>query len=308
MLETILTKCNNRFNAHNCEENCSLCTYTGYCPHDCEKCLDYIHTPTHAPCDAPNRKYDCSNMADFYTCKYSCRYTSEMIYAFQRLIDLQHKTKLKVLSFGCGPCTDLFALNYLKKNNELFYDKLEYRGVDYSKDVWKNIHTDIKELQTNSISIKFFYKDACEFINTIAEGAWIPDLVVFQYVMSDMRKHSDAQAVTLFIHTFAQFANEYMPSKSYIILNDGNFGINYGGGREYFDRLYRLLDDSFIMYKGRFHNENSRSTYYPRGFPYGDDSDGEFPNNRNFFNLSRWDKYSPFNTCASAQMLIKKEG
>ena len=43
-----------------------------------------------------------------------------------------------------------------------------------------------------------------------------------------------------------------------------------------------------------------------RGYPYGENSDGEFPKNENRFDWSPWEKYSPFDTCASAQMIIKK--
>ena len=104
-------------------------------PHDCEKCLDYIHNPSHAPDGAPERKYDCTHMANVYTCKYSCRYASEIVYAVEQLKDLSNLTDLKVLSFGCGPCTDLFAIDYLRSLGILSYQNLEYRGVDYSEDV-----------------------------------------------------------------------------------------------------------------------------------------------------------------------------
>lgn len=263
MITEVLLLCNNRFLAEKHKKPCTNCTYNGFCPNDCENCLDYIHTPSHAPDGAPRRKYDCPNMADFYTCKYSCRYTSELIHALCRLKDLSNKKTIKVLSFGCGPCTDLFALDYLKKNNEWIYEKLEYRGIDYSKDVWVRIHSDIKTVSPSGITAKYFYKDMCDFVDVIGEGAWIPDLVTFQYVLSDLRKNSDATAVTKFIEVFSAFANDYMPQKSYMVLNDANFGIAYGGGREYFDRLFSSLT-GFLCIKGRFHNENSRSVYYPR--------------------------------------------
>lgn len=86
-------------------------------------------------------------MADFYTCKYSCRYTSELMYAIQRCSGIQNVNKLKVLSFGCGPCTDLFALDALKEKNLISFNSIKYRGVDYSKDVWANIHQDINKLK-----------------------------------------------------------------------------------------------------------------------------------------------------------------
>ena len=78
MLETILSKCDKRYEEP-IDEQCVDCSYGDHCPHDCEKCLDFIHNPSHAPDGAPKRKYDCTHMADFYTCKYSCRYTSEIM-------------------------------------------------------------------------------------------------------------------------------------------------------------------------------------------------------------------------------------
>lgn len=244
-------------------------------------------------------------MANVYTCKYSCRYTSEIVYAVERLKALFNLADLKVLSFGCGPCTDLFAIDYLRASGVLSYQKLEYRGVDYCENVWKYIHRDIKTFENENLKIRFYYQDACELIHTIAQKSWIPNLIVFQYVFSDMAKHSDAENIDDFIETFARYYNQKVAPNTYIILNDINLGRDYGGGREYFDVLYNKLDNS-ICRKGRFRNDNSRSPYYPRGYSYGEDSEGEFPKNENRFDWSQWEKYSPFNTCASAQMIIKK--
>ena len=306
MISQFLSTCDKRYqNTQSCD-SCDDCSYKDFCPHDCEKCLDFIHTPSHAPDGAPNRKYDCDRMADFYVCKYTCRYTSEMIYALRRLKDLSNKQSIKVLSLGCGPCTDLLALEYLQAKREYSFANLEYRGIDYSEDVWKEIHTNIKSLSPDGIVAKFYYQDICDFIDKIGKGAWVPDLVTFQYFLSDLHKHSATTAVNNFIKSFAQFANDHMASNSYIVMNDINLGAGYGGGRDYFDTLYSLLT-SCTCRRGRFCNDNSRSPFYPRGYTYGDDDDGEFPCNKNMFLLSQWTAYSPFDTCASAQMLIKKE-
>ena len=45
MLETILSKCDARYERPDCEQ-CVDCSYGGCCPRDCEKCLDYIHDPS----------------------------------------------------------------------------------------------------------------------------------------------------------------------------------------------------------------------------------------------------------------------
>ncbi len=304
LLETILLSCDKRHKQPR-KGQCSDCSYGVFCPHDCEKCLDAIHNPNHAHEGAPARKYDCAHMADVYTCKYSCRYTSEIMYALERCVDLRSTAKLKVLSFGCGPCTDLFAIESLRENNVLSFTEIEYRGVDYSKDVWNNIHQDIQSFNNAQRMIRFYYRDACELIDTISKGTWVPNLIVFQYVFSDMQKHSELENIRSFINTFVEYYNDKIPSKSYIILNDINLSRRYGGGREFFDELSGKLKHS-ICRKGRFCDDNAKSTFYPRGYTYGEDSDGEFPCNSNRFDITPWMDYSPYDTCASAQMIIKK--
>lgn len=304
MLQTILSRCDERYRNH--QDHCSECSYGEFCPHDCERCLDFIHNPGHAPSGAPDRKYDCTNMADMYTCKYSCRYTSELIYALRRFADLKNQEQIRVLSFGCGPCTDLFALDYLKQHNEMCFQSIEYRGIDYSREVWRPIHNDILSFEDERRRINFYYADMCDIIHEIARGRWTPNLIVFQYVFSDMHKHTQENEIANFIEVFAQYYNEKVLPGSYTVLNDVNLSKSYNGGREYFDQLFSHLVSS-SMRKGRFCNDNAKSQFYPRGYTYGNDSDDEFASNRNLFDLQPWQRYSPFNTCASAQMLIKKE-
>jgi hypothetical protein len=304
MIEKVVSACDTRFKERNHKNACAECTYLEFCPNNCEKCLDFIHTKEHAPVGAPDRKYDCKRMADFYVCKYSCRYTSEMVYALRKLRGLSNKDSIKVLSFGCGPCTDLLALDYLRTQGD-YRASLSYIGVDYSEKVWADIHTNIESFLPSGSEARFFYMDVFEFMLKIRKSKRAPDLVVFQYFLSDMHRHSGKSSVLKFLKAFAQFIND-ISHESYIILNDVNLGTSYNGGRDYFDTLSELLKPRSCRY-GRFCNDNSRSPSYPRGYPYGDDSDGEFPCNRNIFSLPMLDAYSPFTTCASAQMIIGKD-
>lgn len=115
-----------------------------------------------------------------------------------------------------------------------------------------------------------------------------------------MRKHSELDKIQKFIDVFSEFFIKKVEKNSYIILNDINLGCCYGGGRDYFDELLKKLNG--VLYdKGHFHNDNGKG-YYADGYPYG----REFPDNRNRFELRLWRDYSPFNTCASAQLMIKK--
>lgn len=98
---------------------------------------------------------------------------------------------------------------------------------------------------------------------------WILRLIAY------MNKDTEVTSINNFINIFAEYYNEKVNPNTYIILNDINLGREYGGGREYFDRLLRKLERSKYR-KGRFCSDNSKSFYYSRGYTYGEDSDGEF--------------------------------
>lgn len=296
LISNVIKKCKERYDKKECK-HCKDCSFGNYCPNNCEVCLDYLHFPAHVPDDAPKRKYDCVHMADFYTCKYSCRYTSELMYAIKKCSDICNIDELRVLSFGCGPCTDLFALDALKEKRELSFNDVQYHGVDYSKDVWVNIHHDIIEMKKEYMKVSFFYDDMCQYIDKLAQENWTSNLIIFQYVFSDMQKHTLTRNINYFIKKFAEYFNSKILPNSYIILNDINLSRRLDGGREYFDNLQEQLKNT-KYHKNHFYNDNSANG----GYTYGDTQ----PVNKNYFDLSDLSSFSPFNTCASAQMIIKK--
>lgn len=230
LIDTIVNYCNDQYK----KKKCNSCTYEEHCPDRCDRCLHYIHTPTAAP--AP-RQYDCPNMANFYTCKYSYKYMSELIYALERLKDLRDKKHLRVMSIGCGPTTDLFALDYLKEIGVYQFETLEFRGVDSAKDVWMNIHKQTKLYNEEKYNAKFYYKDITELINTIVTVKWVPDLIVFQYVFSDMEKYCPQEKLRSFISKIGEFINSAMDANTYTFLTililppqrvvDANILMNY---------------------------------------------------------------------------------
>ena len=150
-------------------------------------------------------------------------------------------------------------------------------------------------------TIKRYFRDICSL--TFDEVNWTPDLIVLQYVLSDMTKHTSKYEIVNFIENLAKFIDEKLLLNSYILLNDINLSVDYGGGRNYYDLLFSKLKTCERIC-GRFHDDNNLSG----GYRYGENSWGEMPSNTNFFS---WDnnwgvKYNPFNTCASAFMIIKK--
>lgn len=127
LLYDLIENCSYRDEYQNEHEQCEGCSYGECCPRDCQDCLQYVHYPQKAP--AP-RKYDCVHMADCYYCKYAYKYASEMVYGLSCFAEIRDKKKLKIMSVGCGPCTELAAVDYLRNEGVLNYDQLDYRGID----------------------------------------------------------------------------------------------------------------------------------------------------------------------------------
>lgn len=290
LIDKIISFCNAKYQ----EDGGCNCTYEDHCPGRCDICLHYIHTPSVAPA---TRQYDCPSMANFYTCKYSHKYTSELIYAFEQLQDLFGREQLNVMSVGCGPCTDLLALDFLREQNVYRFNTIKYRGIDSAEEVWQHIHHKIKQDKADGFKVKFFYEDITEFIDTIVEATWTPDLIVFQYVFSDMQKHCTSGDLRDFISKIAWFVNNRMSANTYLVLNDINLSTQWGGGREHFDSLLRRINSA--QYR-KYHFNNSNK---PNHFNYGD----EYETNELVLKPSRGLRgYEPFESCASAQMIIKK--
>ena len=193
LLYDLIEKCSYRDEYQKEHEQCEDCSYGDCCPRDCQSCLQYVHFPQNAP--AP-RKYDCIHMADCYYCKYAYKYASEMVYGLSCFAEIRDKKKLKIMSVGCGPCTELAAVDYLRNEGVLNYDQLDYRGIDPLGDVWKRIWTDIKTYFGDGI--QFYPNDILQLVDIIVKHSWVPDVLIFQYVFSDMYKHSNEEEIIQF--------------------------------------------------------------------------------------------------------------
>ena len=296
LLYDLVKKCSQRDKFQDKHEQCESCSYGEYCPKDCQSCLQHVHFPQNAP--AP-RKYDCVHMADCYYCKYAYKYASEIVYGLRRFKEIKDKKELKIMSVGCGPCTELAAVDYLKEQGVLHYEKLQYRGIDPLEGVWKHIWNDVREYYGDGI--QFYPKDILQLVDIIVKHSWVPDVLIFQYVFSDMYKHSDEEEIIQFINKLADFLNSYEEKSIYILCNDINLTKSKGGGREFFDILESKINKPKIVKKRHFNNINMER-HYEYGEQYNsnvlvfDDISDEIKN-----------AYSPFESCASAQILIKRE-
>ena len=296
LLYDLIEKCSYRDEYQKEHEQCEDCSYGKCCPRDCQSCLQYVHFPQNAP--AP-RKYDCIHMADCYYCKYAYKYASEMVYGLNCFAEIRDKEKLKIMSVGCGPCTELAAVDYLRNKGVLNYDQLNYRGIDPLGEVWQPIWNDIIDYFGDGI--RFYPNDILQLVDIIVQKKWVPDVLIFQYVFSDMYKHSDEKQIVQFIDKLASFLNSYNQEPIYILCNDINLSKSMGGGREFFDLLESKIQTPKIVKRMHFNNVNKE-----RHYEYG----GQYDSSELVFNMISDEirnAYNPFESCASAQMLIKKE-
>lgn len=295
LLYELVERCHYRNGNEITHEQCVDCSYGDDCPHNCLECLEYVHFPQKAP---KPRTYDCAHMADCYYCKYSFRYASEIVYGLKQFADIREKKHLKVMSVGCGPCTELAAIDYLHRINELHYETLEFRGIDPLRKVWKHIWGDIQNELGRGV--RFFDRNVLELVDIIIEHNWVPDLIIFQYVFSDMYKHHEQNDIEVFIEKLATFLNEQTDKPIYILANDINLSGAYGGGLDFFDILNERIEVGKISRKRHFKNSNRKGH-----FEYGE----EYKTNALVFGdipEEIGSLYQPFDSCASAQILIKK--
>lgn len=138
-------------------------------------------------------------------------------------------------------------------------------------------------------------------MDIIVQKKWVPDVLTFQYVFSDMYKHSDEKQIVQFIDKLASFLNSYNQEPIYILCNDINLSKSMGGGREFFDLLESKIQTPKIVRRMHFNNVNKE-----RHYKYG----GQYDSSELVFNMISDEirnAYNPFESCASAQMLIKKK-
>ena len=294
LINNLVYECDGRYSKNKDSCQCEYCKREICNESNCAECLRKIHYPEK---DSEKRPYDCVNMADYYYCRYSYRYASEVVYGLRQFRDIMKLDTLKVMSVGCGPCTELAAIDYLHQNRELNYKKLEFRGIDPLKNMWKYIWEDIDEYYQGQV--KFYERDILELVDIIVEKKWIPDLIIFQYVFSDMYKKNSAEEIRRFIDKLAKFLNEQIGKSIYILANDANIGMKYEGGRDFFNILEKNINEPKIMRRYHFNND-----YRPTHYDYGE----EYEDNGIYFEIPAHikEKYDSIDSCASAQVLIKK--
>lgn len=73
------------------------------CSGSCKNCLHNIFWGKKI------QRYNCSNIVNFYVCRYIYRFASEIEYILNKVYSFNLLKRLDILSIGCGPSTDHYC-------------------------------------------------------------------------------------------------------------------------------------------------------------------------------------------------------
>jgi len=229
----------------------------------CKECLRKVHFPD--PYSGEVGDYDCQNMIYYYCGRYMIRHVTEILVLLREIKEFLPRNPL-IFSLGCGSCSDLLAYGmFYKKTFE--NDSVCYYGVDKNT-LWKPIQDFIEENITDylpNVELCFdkydLIMDIAAVVNNIIE--FKPNIISFQYVLSDMAKFYNKKDIEEFLNTLIGVAFKFLPAGSMFIFNDTN--ITESGkrknnviirGRE----LLEVVEEIFIQ------KRNTRITKFY--FPY----------------------------------------
>jgi len=234
LLDYLVEYCDSEYKKVVCED----CNHPSECSGNCSNCLDEIHWPDNNPFG--KEKYDCIKMLNYYVCKYSYKYCSEIQYALNILNGFKDLDYYKIMSIGCGAVPDLMAIEqYIKRNG--LNTPVEYKGYDINK-LWKSIHGEIKRYcDKKQLIFDIRYVDAIEYFKKYyVENV---NVLVLQYVISYFYNTDQICEIESFFDDLIRsiILRKDKGKQQYIIINDVNSCYR---GRDYFLELLRKLKEN----------------------------------------------------------------
>ena len=287
MLDEIVEYCHQKYQSR--ENVCTNCN-NALCLNDtCEQCLKGIHFDPYC-----HRSYDCPNMCNYYVCQNIYRYATEMAWIWfdfitQNTGEGKPFQQLEICSIGCGPCSELVALEEYCSHNNLILP-YSYVGFDI-ENTWNEIQGVVKNNSSHPNAISFEHTDVFDYYNTHNK----PNVIVLNYVISSMVKNAP-NSINAFVDHLCNLVFTLNPFA--LLIND----INHYSTRSYFDRiLLSIISQNNGISVHRFHFENTQKYYYPYGIQRKHSRLLINPNNQ----IQQF--YSPNSECHSAQIMIIKK-
>lgn len=227
LIDKIIKFCDEEYRGNDCS-NCGTCGKEKFCNNDCTECLDDLHYHRNIIRSA----YDCEHLLDFYVCRYTHKYCSEIIYALESL-DLSRYPYFNILSLGCGGAPGLMAFDYMN-----YSQGIKYRGID-NNSYWEKIHNKIKTYSFDK-DIEF-YRDIdvlAYFKHATIENC---NIIIIEYLISFFYEQIGESGVKEWFKQLAKQIVKYKPTDSplLIIINDAD---SINTGRDSFLHFKRIIE------------------------------------------------------------------
>lgn len=266
-------------------KNCSGCQNIHHCNRNCKTCLDDLHFHKNLIRD----DYNCEHLLDYYVCRYSYKYCSEMIYALEQ-VDLSSFPYLNILSLGCGGAADLMAFDYMK-----YSKKIAYAGFDRNPS-WEKIHNRI-EKQYEDRSVVFYRGiDVLKYFDTHT----IPrcNVLSIEYLISFFYKTLGKDGMRDWFKTLVEKIIQLKPENSplLVIINDVD---SINTGRDTFVFLRNIIEECGLHIDLELKMRFKPVAHYPDSIQY--------PSKQNKFVIPQFIKenYCPAINCESAQLILE---
>lgn len=250
MIDEIVKYCHEQYQkkplfCENCDEF--------FCTKGCKQCLKDIHFDPNC-----HRNYDCPNMCYYYVCQDMYKYATEMAYLWmttQCEYNLNNG-QLNICSIGCGPCSELIALEeYCINKGDIPYT---YIGFDIELN-WSEIQNAIINISKHPERITFENCDAFEYYKSHDK----PNVIILNYMLSNMLKN-DFRNFPDFLQSLYTLFTE-MPT-GILLINDVNIGQTDKHVRYYYDTIINSIKAYNKNIKAlKFHFKDSIKSYFEYG-------------------------------------------
>lgn len=270
------------------------CNHAIKCSGGCSNCLHEIHFPENT---FDRDDYNCVKLIDFYVCRYTHKYASEMFYLIGKSRVLSGMNEYKILSLGCGGCSDLIAFDTFATDKNI-----AYIGIDINK-LWVYVHKFIHKYRGSSTKRKKFikkfgYADAVDVMQINPQC----NVLVLNYVLSSINRSTPGKTINFLRALYAFMTNQNLTRPFVFLFDDVN---NTFYGRNYLDKMIYALQ---IFYGERIFIHR----FY---FDYKNDDEGNVFHYGTRHNASgllyslpyklRTSQYGIREFCTSSQVLIE---
>lgn len=253
-LSDLFVECLKRYNNYpQCDPNtCPLKSYCTAinCEHgNCISCINHIQRANN-----PQFHYACKKITYHYVLSFFNRFASEIAYIIEYLRPnyLQGKTKLNVLSLGCGPGSEVYG--FIKGlRNKAPQIELDYKGYDLC-DAWNEVQNISKEcLAQTPHHVEFYNENMFGAFEGFDDGC--VDMLALNYLLSDSQKYYNDSGKLKFISEIKDFVIDNNVKN--ILFNDNGYygkgGLDSGVGM-----MLRLIKEM---------KKDSQLTVFMRCFP-----------------------------------------